>query len=882
MYKIFLSFSLFILSPFLWAQIVVRGTVVDNSGLLIDQGYVVSSSSKDGSFLEYAAISNGAFSLNLVKVYGDTIFIKTKVTSFKDTNLSIPLSSIVNASLTLNFTLQPNEELLEEIIIKRELAERVIVKKDTISYSAKQIADVGDRKLIDLIDNVPYLKYDEQKGTITYKGVAIQTITINGKNIVDSNYGVIAKNLNIDMIDRLETIDNYSDNPITKTFETDDKKSVNIVLNKNALQLTTSVEGVIASFDSLNPAGGVSLTNSVFNEIVNAFNDVSTNNVGVNPTSLSPQEVSDKFDKGYYGSSLRGLFDSFLGIQDPYGISQATVNENINGSLNSVLSLSKKTGLKINADYFRDAFEITKSNEITYLNTNDALNTSLSSNAILKPTFIDLRLDLESKLSQKELLKLKTAINLNSKDIKNSAIRNNLDSFELLNDNSYKALNLGTEYSRSLSIKTALKIESHIEYEENNSMFSSSPGFVNQTGGELSGSSQNYLLSQLRYNANATHYYKNASYSITSAASYFRKNIEMNSNAIFDISNGVSTNTLNLNSSNVLLSSSFIIEQGKFKFTVAPRVIYLNQYLNANQNILTKDIVDFLPSVGVHLNLKKGLVFLNAKRDIRQLNLENAFLSPLLIDEFTLTQNSPSLDLITNNSLTLGFLMSGEDITTSNFQLFATFFQSDAAFLPNLMIDQDIIFVENNLQEFKSETLQISTGYSHFINKLNLNYNLAPTFQYSIAPGSINDSAITGVESYNYGTKLEINTAFSGFFNISTSTELVTNNSKFEQSNFSNTRFTQFVKLKLRPTKKVSAILTYNYFIPDISQSYSIGFMDATVNLNYFKKAKLSVIGRNLTNNLNIQSVQIDPFSRSFSAQNVLPRYYGFRIEFDL
>ncbi len=879
----YISILIFVfLSPLLWAQTVITGNVLNEQGNAINQGFIVTSTSLNGDILEYTEIKNGTYELYLKKVYRDTIFVRTRVTSYKEKFAIVKKDSLKSTSITLNFTLEENKDTLDEVLIIRKLPEKIIVKKDTISYSAKQIADSDDRKLVDLIDNVPFLNYNEQTGVITYKNVAITTITINGKNIVDSNYGVIAKNLNIDMIDRLETIDNYSDNPITKAFQTDDKKSINILLNKNALQLTTALELQGVSFDSLKPGGGIALTTTVFNEIINSFNDLSLNNIGVNPTSLNPENVSDTFEKNYYGNTLKGLFDTSIGLQDSYGISQGTVNNNLNTSLNSVLSLNNITDLKINVDYFNDTFEIQKLNAISYLNTENTLNTSLFSEARLKPEFIDLRLNLQSRLTPKQLLKFYSVIDRNSKDIVNNAVRSDMEAFNILNKSTYSNINLGSEYSLSLKMNTALKIDANLNYEENESNFMSSPGFINPQSLTASNSSQQYLLKQLRYNVNSHYYYKKNKHSIVAGISHFLKDLNVNSLTQFTTANDLLANTINLTQSNFLASVNYGYELGKIKFTAAPRFVYFNQDLNSNDNTLSKNVTKLLPMLKVNYTLKNGLVFINGKRDVQQLKLDNAFQSPLLLDEFTLVRNIPSLDIITSDSVTLGLLLSGEDITSNNFQLFATYISSNALFLPQLAISEDIVLITNELQYLNNETLQVNAGYVQFLNELNMSVNVAPSFQYTFSPGRIDESTVSGIRSYNYGAKLELNSAFSGFFNFSSITEFNSSNSKFGESSFSNSRFTQFLKLRIRPTNKISTSITYNYFIPEIDQKYSIGFLGASINLDYFKDVKFSLIGRNLTNNIEIESIQIDAFSRSLSSQNVLPRYFGFRLEFDL
>ncbi|MDG1793465.1 MAG: hypothetical protein P8H44_02830 [Flavobacteriaceae bacterium] len=48
--------------------------------------------------------------------------------------------------------------------------------------------------------------FNEQSGNIRYKGVSIETVTLEGDNLFGDNYSLGTKNINVDMVTHIEAV----------------------------------------------------------------------------------------------------------------------------------------------------------------------------------------------------------------------------------------------------------------------------------------------------------------------------------------------------------------------------------------------------------------------------------------------------------------------------------------------------------------------------------------------------------------------------------------------------------------------------------------------------------------------------------------------------
>lgn len=122
-------------------------------------------------------------------------------------------------------SLRPYEYQLEEVIVRDKPAIRQ--RGDTLSYDAERFRDSTERKLGELLQNMPGIAVSD-KGDVTVHGKAIRTMLIDGDDITGNNYRLLTQNLSADLVESVDVIFHYLDNPLLSSFFASEDIALNI------------------------------------------------------------------------------------------------------------------------------------------------------------------------------------------------------------------------------------------------------------------------------------------------------------------------------------------------------------------------------------------------------------------------------------------------------------------------------------------------------------------------------------------------------------------------------------------------------------------------------------------------------------------------------
>lgn len=112
----------------------------------------------------------------------------------------------------------------------------MLVKGDTIIFDASYFTDGTESVAEDVLKKLPGVQVAEN-GSIRVNGKLVETIMIDGDNIVGQQYEILSKNLSAKLIDKIEILDKFQNNPLYKGIETSDKIAINIKLEKKSNSL---------------------------------------------------------------------------------------------------------------------------------------------------------------------------------------------------------------------------------------------------------------------------------------------------------------------------------------------------------------------------------------------------------------------------------------------------------------------------------------------------------------------------------------------------------------------------------------------------------------------------------------------------------------------
>ncbi|MEM7185114.1 MAG: carboxypeptidase regulatory-like domain-containing protein [Bacteroidota bacterium] len=187
-------------------SIKVRGTIKDSIGSPLEFANVIATIQESGDIESYA-ISNGEgrFQLDLAK--GNTYVLKASFLGYSNAEQVITVGTD-SEDINLDFTLNPLAEQLEGVEIVYEMP--VTVKGDTIVYNADSFNRGDERKLGDVLKNLPGVEVNDE-GEIEVEGKAVSKVMVEGKDFFDGDSKLATKNIPADAVDKVEVLRNYNE-----------------------------------------------------------------------------------------------------------------------------------------------------------------------------------------------------------------------------------------------------------------------------------------------------------------------------------------------------------------------------------------------------------------------------------------------------------------------------------------------------------------------------------------------------------------------------------------------------------------------------------------------------------------------------------------------
>lgn len=125
---------------------------------------------------------------------------------------------------------------LNEVTIKGEKSP-VVMRKDTIEFNAEAFKTRPNATVEELLMLLPGVQVN-MDGGIVINGTGSSKVLVNGKAFFGANGTVATKNLDADMIDKIQVYDDRDDDPLHKLSQIDVKKIINLKL-KSAIRKST-------------------------------------------------------------------------------------------------------------------------------------------------------------------------------------------------------------------------------------------------------------------------------------------------------------------------------------------------------------------------------------------------------------------------------------------------------------------------------------------------------------------------------------------------------------------------------------------------------------------------------------------------------------------
>ena len=219
-------FLLILTNTFIFSQTIIKGKIdFDNN----EKSNHVSIILKQGDNTIDYSFSNqdNTYSIETDKSGTFTLFFSSLNFETKILNIEISIKiKVIEKNIILNY--KPIE--LNEVIIEKEKS--IKIKSDTIVFNAKSFIQGNEQVVEDLLKKIPGINISPD-GTIKVGNQEIEKVMIDGDDMFEKGYKILTKNMPVNPIDKIELLQNYSNNRHLKGIESSNKVALNLTLKEN-------------------------------------------------------------------------------------------------------------------------------------------------------------------------------------------------------------------------------------------------------------------------------------------------------------------------------------------------------------------------------------------------------------------------------------------------------------------------------------------------------------------------------------------------------------------------------------------------------------------------------------------------------------------------
>ncbi|SNB31080.1 conserved exported hypothetical protein [Flavobacterium psychrophilum] len=821
----------------------------------------------------FRANSKGEFTANLKKNYAK-IFFEITAFGYESTAESI-INPDKNKVYNFNYTLKKETTQLKEVVVVSE-KKKFVVKDDTIKFNPSAYRDGTERKVEDLIKKLPGMEVAEN-GTIKYKGKTVESVQIEGDNLFGYNYAIGTKNISVDMVEQVQAIENYVENPLLKGIVNSDNVSINLKLKKSKVDLSGNGNfGLPIATDKFITDTSINLLG--ISKKYKSFGEFGFNNIGINNTIFDYFSNNSNLDR-----EMNDAFYTKKAISEKnYATNLENIRTNVNNQLNLnyniIYRFNKNLSLKANLYFIKDKLSLLESNNTFYKTENIIYNDDIQT--IKKPDNKTIDLKLTYNTTKKSLLEFDTkfekeVINTNSTILQNQSneINTNLESKSLFWKNKL-------QYTYRISTNKALQFISTYAINDIPQELS-----FNQTYFSFAGNLQKSEFQKQNISNKLLLLGGKKSFKFVFLVGLNLENNKQNSewlqnnNLILGFQN-----QFNYKKNTLYSDIGFTYVRSKFKFEPSLIINNINQDYNdfiSNLNI-TKSSLIFLPNLTVsYLVNAKSSINISGNYEETTPNLENLYSNSIIQDNRLIQKNVLNLNLLKNQSYSLRYKFS--DLFNSlltNFSL--NYNLKNNTYISSFEIQNNY----NTINYFQSPTdisdysakLTIEK-YFKFIKtsiKHSSNYNISNYIN------SINGN-LRNNTSNNYNAYLFLKTTFKLPVNFENKFNYNRVNFKSENNINTNESLNNSTKILIRPYKNWLCTFSYEYFLPNMKINTNFKFLDFDIKFKPKQKwLNLTLSAKNLLNNKIYFQVQNTDYYTSVYQSNLINRYFLLTADFTL
>ncbi len=864
---------------------VITGKIINENKENITNGFILlADKNNPARTLHFQQFRAGEFSIDVAKFQDNLLFIAKSngylndtISYNKDKALHSDFLFILKKNITTAIALDEVEIIAKKYPFK--------IKKDTVVYQVSGYSDGTEVKLEDLLKKLPGIDVNSSTGLIKYKGKSIETIMLEGDNLFGNDYTIGSRNINIDLVNEVEAIENFSENSLLKGMSDKEKVALNLKL-KEGVSLSTESNIGLGTINEDALAKDLSAAVLGVSKKVKAFAILSNNNIGINRSSINYYINDNNNESEILPNKIINDYFPINQINKQYNFT----NNQYLSDINLIYKAAPKLSLKVNSAFINDNVLFTKYNLNKYLIQNEQFVNEDFFFSTKKIMVFKNNLNANYKLSKNESLEyeFKNLINIhkgsNLIESKSNLINDyNIASKTVLTVNSLLYTNrINNQKVFQISAKSLINsIDEKMMYvppiiDINNE---SEKQMVN-----VSKTSTIIAAKLLGKNKSETDKYSSAIVFENHRSNFGSNRLGFNGNEIFDYVNFNNFTTYKVNNFYNLGKYSTSIEN--WRLTVDYKMSFLNQELmfKENQiNFLKKIDYIFEPNIQLSRKFTKTeTLILNASIKRSPLVENYLFIKPILTDNRITTSNILSLKLSENYSYQLMYL---KNDMYNNFQnnISIGYQKNSGNMLSESQVNENFIKTRFFFNRVSTDDINVNFMASKLIPLLNTTFKINSNFNYSTFYNTVNNSNLRKNSSQFFENEFFVKTAFNCALNFQNALVYRTNKSDNEEGgSFENNALNNEFKIIFRKTDKFLCTINYSYFLPNNKNaSNNYHFLDLLFRYKPSnKKYNISLLANNLSNEKSFSTVQTSDVSLNIATTSIIPRHILIMVDY--
>lgn len=319
-----MKYILFFFTTFCFSQqyYSITGTIKNNNRSVESASVVVFDANESILGYGYSNVK-GVYTISIAAKINEKITISVSSLGFEKKEATLTLTK--NTTISQSFELQEKIETLNEVVLKTE--QKIKIDNDTITIKTKYFTNDTEETVEDVLKRIPGIEVLED-GRIKANGVPIKKLLIEGDDLFDQDYKLLSKNLDGKILDAVQILKNFEDNPILKNLGKSDAVAVNLRLKKNILNVW---------FGNLTLGAGVvsenrwkeSLNIGLIRKKIKLLNLADYNNAGMKASSQISKNFTsfDIYRQDRFEKESSNTFNSFSGENTTFSDTQSIFND---------------------------------------------------------------------------------------------------------------------------------------------------------------------------------------------------------------------------------------------------------------------------------------------------------------------------------------------------------------------------------------------------------------------------------------------------------------------------------------------------------------------------------------------------------------------------